>query len=149
PGQMPGSHAYCGRLPRAVRPESAEHRPGEPPGRLRPARPRHRTAYVALLRRLRFRSCRTLGAQMIESDQVLHTSMIECLQISVRMMPTVGATRSHTSKRALAAEVWKLMADFSSANFRRSAQARLMEETGLTPAHFRALSIIDPDEPRP
>ena len=61
----------------------------------------------------------------------------------------MGATRSRTSKRALAAEVWKLMADFSSANFRRSAQARLMEESGLTPAHFRALSIIDPDEPRP
>ena len=61
----------------------------------------------------------------------------------------MGATGSRTSKRALAAEVWKLMADFSSANFRRSAQARLMEESGLTPAHFRALSIIDPDEPRP
>jgi DNA-binding MarR family transcriptional regulator len=54
-----------------------------------------------------------------------------------------------TSKRALAAEVWKLMADFSAASFRHSAQAQLMEEIGLTPAHFRALSILDPDEPRP
>ena len=57
--------------------------------------------------------------------------------------------RTCTSKRALAAEVWKLMADFAAANFRHSAQAELMEEIGLTPAHFRALSILDPDEPRP
>lgn len=61
----------------------------------------------------------------------------------------MGATRSRTSKRTLAAEVWKLMADFSTANFRRSAQAQLMEEIGLTPPHFRALSTLDPEEPRP
>jgi DNA-binding MarR family transcriptional regulator len=61
----------------------------------------------------------------------------------------MGSTRSRTSKRALAAEVWKLMADFAAANFRNSAQAQLMEEIGLTPAHYRALSILDPDEPRP
>src|SRR5262245_8040978 len=61
----------------------------------------------------------------------------------------MGMMRSRASKRALAAEAWKLMADFSSANFRRSAQAQLMEEMGLTPGHFRALSILDPDEPRP
>ncbi len=61
----------------------------------------------------------------------------------------MSPARPATSKRALAAEVWKLMADFSAANIRHSAQARLMEEIGLTPAHFRALSILDPDEPRP
>jgi DNA-binding MarR family transcriptional regulator len=61
----------------------------------------------------------------------------------------MSPARPRTSKRALAAEVWKLMADFSAANFRRSAQARLMDEIGLTPAHFRALSILDPDEPKP
>jgi DNA-binding MarR family transcriptional regulator len=61
----------------------------------------------------------------------------------------MSPARPATSKRALAAEVWKLMADFSAAHFRRSAQARLMEQIGLTPAHFRALSILDPDEPRP
>lgn len=54
-----------------------------------------------------------------------------------------------TSKQALAAEVWKLIADFAAASFRNNAQAQLMSETGLTPAHFRALSILDPDEPRP
>jgi DNA-binding MarR family transcriptional regulator len=62
---------------------------------------------------------------------------------------TMSANRSATPKRALAAEVWKLMADFSAANFRHSAQAQLMEELGLTPAHYRALSILDPDQPRP
>ena len=61
----------------------------------------------------------------------------------------MDANRSRTSKRALATEVWKLMADFSAANFRRSAQAQLMEEIGLTPAHYRALSILDPHQPRP
>jgi DNA-binding MarR family transcriptional regulator len=61
----------------------------------------------------------------------------------------MGTTRSRTSKRALAAEVWKLMADFAAANFRQSAQAQIMEELGLTPAHYRALSILDPEEPRP
>jgi DNA-binding MarR family transcriptional regulator len=61
----------------------------------------------------------------------------------------MSSARPATSKRALAAEVWKLMADFSAASFRHSAQAQLMEEIGLTPAHFRALSILDPDEPRP
>ena len=63
--------------------------------------------------------------------------------------PTMSANRSAASKRALAAEVWKLMADFAAANFRHSAQAQLMDELGLTPAHYRALSILDPDQPRP
>lgn len=61
----------------------------------------------------------------------------------------MGSTHSRASSRDLAAEVWKLMADFAAANFRSSAQARLMQEIGLTPAHYRALSILDPDEPRP
>jgi DNA-binding MarR family transcriptional regulator len=61
----------------------------------------------------------------------------------------MSPARPDTSKQALAAEVWQLMADFCTANFRRSAQARLMDEIGLTPAHFRALSILDPDEPKP
>jgi DNA-binding MarR family transcriptional regulator len=61
----------------------------------------------------------------------------------------MSPARPATSKQALAAEVWKLMADFSAANFRRGAQARLMDEIGLTPSHFRALSILDPDEPKP
>jgi DNA-binding MarR family transcriptional regulator len=65
------------------------------------------------------------------------------------MKATMSPARPPTSKQALAAEVWKLMADFAAANFRNSAQAELMSKIGLTPAHFRALSILDPDEPRP
>ncbi len=65
------------------------------------------------------------------------------------MIQVMSATHSRTSKHALAAEVWKLMADFAAANFRNNAQARLMAETGLTPAHYRALSILDPDQPQP
>jgi DNA-binding MarR family transcriptional regulator len=49
----------------------------------------------------------------------------------------MSAARPRTTKRALAA------------NFRNSAQAKLMAEIGLTPAHFRALSILDPDQPQP
>ena len=75
---------------------------------------------------------------MVEGFHVLGTAAV-----------TMGAARSATSKRALAAEVWKLMADFATANFRQSTRAQLMEELGLTPAHYRALSILDPEEPRP
>ena len=63
--------------------------------------------------------------------------------------PAASKESLAASKEALAAEVWKLMADFAAANFRNSTQAQLMEEIGLTPAHYRALSILDPDEPRP
>ena len=62
---------------------------------------------------------------------------------------TVAATRSRIGKRALAAQAWRSIADFSRLNFQRSSQAQLMRELGLTPAHFRALSILDPEEPRP
>jgi DNA-binding MarR family transcriptional regulator len=61
----------------------------------------------------------------------------------------MSCARSRPSTQVLAAEVWKLMADFAAANLRDNAQARLMSEIGLTPAHLRALSILDPDEPRP
>jgi len=61
----------------------------------------------------------------------------------------MAAPRSRTTKRALAGEVWRLMAEFSSANFRRRAQTEQMRELGLTPAHYRALSMLDPDEPKP
>ena len=41
------------------------------------------------------------------------------------------------------------MAEFASANFRRRAQTEQMRKLGMTPAHYRALSMLDPDEPRP
>jgi len=41
------------------------------------------------------------------------------------------------------------MAEFASANFRRRAQTEQMRKLGMTPAYYRALSMLDPDEPRP
>jgi hypothetical protein len=67
------------------------------------------------------------------------------LTADVRRSRRRRSTRSHTSKRALAAAVWQLIADFSAANFRQSARAQLTEELGLTPAHYWALSILDPE----
>ena len=61
----------------------------------------------------------------------------------------MSASRSRTSKRALATEAWRLMAEFASANFRRRAQTEQMRKLGMTPAHYRALSMLDPNEPRP
>lgn len=57
--------------------------------------------------------------------------------------------RPPAAKQALAAEAWRLMADFAAAGFRGNTHAELMSELGLTPAHLRALSILDPDQPRP
>ena len=59
------------------------------------------------------------------------------------------APRSRTGKEAIAAEVWRLMAEFSFANLQPSAQVELMHELGLTPGHCRALWMLDPQEPRP
>ena len=61
----------------------------------------------------------------------------------------MAAARSRTRKQALAADTWKSMAEFASANFRRRAQTEQMRKLGMTPAHYRALSMLDPDEPRP
>jgi DNA-binding MarR family transcriptional regulator len=42
------------------------------------------------------------------------------------------------------------MVEFTSViNVQRRAQAPLMDELRLTPGHVRALSILDPEEPRP
>src|SRR5215831_10455509 len=56
---------------------------------------------------------------------------------------------SRSRKQVLAADVWRLIAEFAFSNFQRSTQASLMRELGLTPGHLKALAILDPDEPRP
>jgi DNA-binding MarR family transcriptional regulator len=53
------------------------------------------------------------------------------------------------SKRELATDVWKAMAEFTFANFQRSGHVRLLRELGLTPGHLKALAVLDPEEPRP
>jgi DNA-binding MarR family transcriptional regulator len=53
------------------------------------------------------------------------------------------------SKRELATEVWRAMAEFTFANFQRSAHVAYLRKLGLTPGHLKALAVLDPDEPRP
>ncbi len=53
------------------------------------------------------------------------------------------------NKRDLAAEVWRLMAEFTMANFQRSAQVAELRKLGLSPGHLKALAVLDPAEPRP
>ncbi len=52
-------------------------------------------------------------------------------------------------KQAVAAEVWRLMAEFALSRFQTGVHATMLREMGLTPGHLKALSILDPDEPRP
>lgn len=60
----------------------------------------------------------------------------------------MGATRAK-GKAALAADVWRTMAGFALARVQRGAHLEILREMGLTPGHMKALSVLDPDEPRP
>jgi len=53
------------------------------------------------------------------------------------------------SKRAIAAEAWRLMAELTFARFSRGEHQAILREHGLTPGHLKALGVLDPDEPRP
>jgi DNA-binding MarR family transcriptional regulator len=52
-------------------------------------------------------------------------------------------------KQAVASEVWRLIAEFAFSKFQSSEHVSLLREMGLTPGHMKALSILDPDEPKP
>ena len=52
-------------------------------------------------------------------------------------------------KQAVAAEAWRLMAEFAFTKFQSSEHVSMLREIGLTPGHMKALSILDPDEPKP
>ncbi|HYJ59850.1 MAG TPA: MarR family transcriptional regulator [Actinomycetota bacterium] len=56
---------------------------------------------------------------------------------------------SARSKRDVAGDVWRLMARFTLERFQRGGHLAILREEGLTPGHLKALSILDPDEPRP
>jgi DNA-binding MarR family transcriptional regulator len=56
---------------------------------------------------------------------------------------------SARSKRTVAWEVWRLMARFTMEKFQRGEHLTLLRERGLTPGHMKALTILDPDLPRP
>jgi DNA-binding MarR family transcriptional regulator len=52
-------------------------------------------------------------------------------------------------KRALAAEVWRLMAGFTTDKLQSGGLFAAARELGLTPGHVKALGVLDPDEPKP
>ena len=52
-------------------------------------------------------------------------------------------------KHSAAAEVWRLMAGFSFAQFQHGPHQELMHEHGLTPGHLKALTWLDPERPLP
>jgi DNA-binding MarR family transcriptional regulator len=54
-----------------------------------------------------------------------------------------------SGKRAIASDVWGLMAGFAFASLQRGEHLRILRELGLTPGHLKALVVLDPGEPRP
>jgi DNA-binding MarR family transcriptional regulator len=60
----------------------------------------------------------------------------------------MGAKRSN-DKQAVAADAWRLMADFAFTKFQSSEHVAMLRQLGLTPGHLKALAVLDPDEPRP
>jgi DNA-binding MarR family transcriptional regulator len=63
-------------------------------------------------------------------------------------MGPMDARDSH-GKQAIAAEVWRLMAEFAFTKFQGSEHVAILRDLGLTPGHMKALSLLDPDEPKP
>lgn len=53
------------------------------------------------------------------------------------------------SKRATAAEVWRLMGEFTFERFKNGPHQAILRRYGLTPGHMKALLLLDPDEPKP
>jgi DNA-binding MarR family transcriptional regulator len=51
-------------------------------------------------------------------------------------------------KLAVAAEAWGLMADFAFTKFQSRGHVTMLRRLGLTPGHLKALSILDPDQPK-
>lgn len=58
-------------------------------------------------------------------------------------------SRHGRGKQAVAADVWRLMAGYTNANFQDAQRQAPLRELGLTPGHLKALAVLDPDEPRP
>jgi DNA-binding MarR family transcriptional regulator len=64
------------------------------------------------------------------------------------MAPGMGA-KPFGRKHAAAADVWRLMAGFSFAQFQHGPHQEIMRELGLTPGHLKALMWLDPEQPLP
>src|SRR5436309_5498978 len=65
-----------------------------------------------------------------------------------RTMSIVNADRPK-GKRAIAADVWRMMAEFSWAALQRGRHFGILKELGLTPGHLKVLGALTPGEPRP
>jgi DNA-binding MarR family transcriptional regulator len=50
-------------------------------------------------------------------------------------------------RKAAATEVWRLMSEFSMAQFGK--KSAMLTEMGLTPGHLKALLVLEPGTPRP
>jgi DNA-binding MarR family transcriptional regulator len=53
------------------------------------------------------------------------------------------------TKTAIAAEVWRMLAEFSIAMLQRGRHFEGLKELGLTPGHLKVLSALEPGDPRP
>jgi DNA-binding MarR family transcriptional regulator len=60
----------------------------------------------------------------------------------------MSTIRAH-DRRAVAAEVWRLLAGFTAAKMQSGLHSAAAREHGLSPGHMKALSMLDPDEPKP
>jgi DNA-binding MarR family transcriptional regulator len=53
------------------------------------------------------------------------------------------------TKKKLAAQVWRLMRDFSLSATQRGHHIAVLKELGLTPGHLKILGVLQPGELRP
>jgi DNA-binding MarR family transcriptional regulator len=78
--------------------------------------------------------------------QIIGFSNLRRVQYSVEFKYHVFMNKSR-SKQTIAAEVWRLMSEFSMAQFRQKALTA--QGMGLTPGHMKALFVLEPGEGRP
>lgn len=60
----------------------------------------------------------------------------------------MGTVRSRR-KEAIAADVWRMLAEFSLGILQRGQHVEGLKELGLTPGHLKVLSALEPGTPRP
>jgi DNA-binding MarR family transcriptional regulator len=88
--------------------------------------------------------------QMLETCQVSRTSTIEVLERSAHgAYYSIMRVNRSTTKRDIATQVWRMLAEFTSSRFQSGGHFGILRELGLTPGHMKALAALDPDEPRP
>lgn len=61
----------------------------------------------------------------------------------------MATTKRQQTKRDVAADVWRMMAGFTTDRLQQGEHFRILRSLGLTPGHLKALAALDPSEPRP